>query len=120
MVHRVTETISQKKEHFKRFPTNPAERRDVMEGFYDIYQIPGVIGAIDGSHIPIIVNPGGANAHRFMNRNGYYSFNCQLVCKHLLFTNVVCRWCGSAHDSRIFQESNLCAQLGRGEVSEFC
>ncbi|XP_064617361.1 putative nuclease HARBI1 [Liolophura sinensis] len=80
------------------------------EGFYEITHFPGVIGAIDGSHVAI-VNAGGRDALRF-----YYSLNCQLVCDHqLIFTNVVARWYGSAHDSRVFEESELFRKFQTGE-----
>ncbi|XP_041367014.1 putative nuclease HARBI1 [Gigantopelta aegis] len=115
VVHRVTAAICEKKDNFIHFPKIPMERHDVMRGFYDISQLPGIIGAIDGSHV-LVVNPGGVTAQCFMNRKGYYSLNCQLVCNHLLlFTNMVCRWYGSVHDSRIFEESRLCRQFRRGE-----
>lgn len=70
-----------------------------------------VIGAIDCTHIPII-NPGGEDSTRFVNRKGYYSINTQVVCDAgMTVTNIVVRWPGSTHDSRIFQNSRLCMQL---------
>uniref|UniRef100_A0A8C4RES4 Putative nuclease HARBI1 n=1 Tax=Eptatretus burgeri TaxID=7764 RepID=A0A8C4RES4_EPTBU len=115
VIHRVTAAICAKKMHLLHFPDSPEERRAATEGFYAISRFPGVIGAIDGSHVAI-VNPGGPNALRYMNRKGYYSLNCQFVCDHLLlFTNVVARWYGSAHDSRIFEESRLLEKFQRGE-----
>jgi len=32
------------------------------------------------------------------------------------FTNIVSRWYGSAHDSRMFENSNLCMDLEEGKV----
>jgi len=41
----------------------------------------------------------------------------QAVCDHaLVFTDTVVRWYGSAHDSRIFENSNICYRLEEGEV----
>ncbi|XP_064628013.1 putative nuclease HARBI1 [Lineus longissimus] len=115
-IHRVTREICDRKGNFITFPETQAERLRVQQGFRDIAQFPGVIGALDGSHVPI-ANPRGINAQRFMNRKGYYSLNCQLVCDHeLCFTNVVSRWYGSAHDSRIFEESRLCQRFRAGEL----
>ena len=114
-IHRVTAAICARKIQFIHFPDSPQERRLVSEGFYEIMQFPGVVGAIDGSHVAI-VSPGGRFALRFMNRKGYYSLNCQFVCDHTyLFTNVVARWYGSAHDSRVFEESQLFRQFQAGE-----
>ena len=52
---------------------------------------PGVIGAIDCTHIPVI-NPGGQDSARFVNRKGYYSVNTQVVCDAgMKVTNIVPR-----------------------------
>ena len=49
------------------------------------------------------------------NRKGYFSLNVQAVCDtKLMFTNIVCRWPGSTHDSRIFDNSALCSQFRNG------
>ena len=115
VVHRVSEAICARRGLFIHFPNTPEERRTATEGFYEIAEFPGIVGAIDGSHVAI-VNPGGNGAARFMNRKGYYSLNCQFVADHqLLFTNVVARWYGSAHDSRIFEESDLFRKFQMGE-----
>ena len=107
VIHRVAAAICERQNIFICFPNTHAERRGVMEGFHEMAEFQGVIGAIDGSHVAI-TSPGGINVERFMNRKGYYSLNCKFVCDHqLLFTNVVARWYGSAHDARIFQESQL-------------
>lgn len=116
VIQEVTESICRRKRHFIKFPLSSDDRRAVMVGFHNIQGCPGVVGAIDGCHIRI-ANPGGANAVRFINRKGFYSLNCQLCCNHrMIFTNVVSRWYGSAHDSRIFEESLLCRKLKNGEI----
>uniref|UniRef100_A0A673WVB2 DDE Tnp4 domain-containing protein n=1 Tax=Salmo trutta TaxID=8032 RepID=A0A673WVB2_SALTR len=45
---------------------------------------------------------------------GYCSINVQAVCDKGQLTNIVARWPGSTHDSRIFDNSHLCAMLERG------
>jgi len=73
-----------------------------------------VVGSIDCTHIPII-SPGGDNAELYRNRKGYFSINCQAVCDaELNFTNIVARWYGSSHDSRIFENSSLYENLISG------
>ena len=48
----------------------------------------------------------------YRNRKGFFSINVQAVCdSDLKFTNIIARWPGSVHDSRIFNNSRLCAQL---------
>ncbi|XP_064642089.1 putative nuclease HARBI1 [Lineus longissimus] len=72
VVRRVSEAICGWKERFIRFPTTAEERRVMMQGFYEIAAFPGVIGAIDGTHVAI-VSPGGADAIRFINRKQFDS-----------------------------------------------
>ena len=50
--------------------------------------IPGVVGLIDCTHIPII-SPGGDNAELFRNRKGYFSINVQAICDHELILLIV-------------------------------
>ena len=38
----------------------------------------------------------------------------------LKFTNIVARWPGSVHDSRIFQSSRLCGQLESWDIQGVC
>ena len=43
-----------------------------------------------------------------MNRKGFFSINCQPTCSaNMMITNVVARWSGGTHDSRIFKEFRL-------------
>ena len=35
----------------------------------------------------------------------------------MLFANLVVNWPGSAHDSRVFRESGICAALNRGDYN---
>ena len=79
-------------------------------------RIPGIVDAIDCTHIHI-QSPGGDTAELFRNRKGFFSINAQAICDHdLILTNGVARWPGSTHDSRIFESSNICARLERREI----
>ena len=43
--------------------------------------------------------------------------NVQAVCDPIMrFTNIVCRWIGSMHDSRIFDNSAICAKFKNNEI----
>ena len=67
--------------------------------FESKYGFPGVVGAIDCTHVKI-KSVGGENAELFRNRKGIFSINVQAVCgPDLLFFDVVSRWPGSTHDS---------------------
>jgi len=69
---------------------------------------------VDGTHIRI-VSPGGDEAEIYRNRKGFFSINMQGVCtSDLKFVNLVARWKGSVHDSRVFENSRISAVLANG------
>jgi hypothetical protein len=53
------------------------------EGFHSIAQFPNVIGAIDGTLIPI-QGLSGAEEPNFVCRKGYHAINVQAVADHNL------------------------------------
>ena len=111
----VSQSIAKRKQVFINFPTG-LSLSEVKRQFHEIARFPNVIGCIDGTHIPIS-SPGGEQAELYGNRKGYFSINVQAVCDATLcFTNIVCRWPGSTHDSRVFSNSALCCQLEDGSI----
>jgi len=115
VVRRVTQAIARLATDVVCCPSTRAEQAEVMRGFHDIAQFPGIIGAIDCTHVPV-QSPGGDDAELFRNRKGYFSLNVQAVSSSdLKFSNVVSRWYGSAHDATIFAHSRLCARFESGE-----
>ena len=68
------------------------------------------MGAIDGSHIPIIAPH--KNHRDFCNRKGYYSIILQgTVDSFGQFIDVVVGWPGSVHDARVFSNSGIYRKL---------
>ncbi|XP_026414488.1 uncharacterized protein LOC113310123, partial [Papaver somniferum] len=62
------------------------------------------IGAMDGTHIPAMVEKRNAAVYR--NRHGITSQNVLAVCKFdLEFIYVISGWEGSAHDSKILNDA---------------
>ncbi|OXA40695.1 putative nuclease HARBI1 [Folsomia candida] len=113
LVKRVSKAIAKLRGRLIHFPSFQ-EADKVQQEFYKIAGFPGVIGSIDCTHIHII-SPGGDDAELFRNRKGRFSVNVQATCDaSLCFTNVVARWYGSAHDSRIFENSLLFDDLQNG------
>lgn len=109
-VRQVIKEIAKHSREFIKFPSEE-ELIYVKNQFYQRCGIPCVIGAIDCTQIPI-ASPGGENAEVFRNRKGFFSINMQAVTDaNGCFTNAVCRWPGSTHDSTIFNNSRLCASL---------
>ncbi|XP_054801614.1 uncharacterized protein LOC129305674 [Prosopis cineraria] len=62
------------------------------------------IGAIDGTHIPCVVNV--SEQQKYIGRKGIPTQNVMAVCDwDMCFTFVLAGWEGTAHDSRIFQHA---------------
>jgi len=73
-----------------------------------------VSGAVDGCIIDID-SPGGPDAELFRNRKGNFSLNIQGICDpDLNFTNIVVKWYGSCHDTRMFENSKIGADIENG------
>ncbi|TGZ51682.1 putative nuclease HARBI1 [Temnothorax longispinosus] len=104
IVAKVSKAIAAHLPHFVHFP-------DIMEAlqmeFYNIAGFPQVIGCIDCTHIRIKC-PNQERAMLYINRKGFYSINVQVVCDaQRRILDIVARWRGSAHDSRIWNSSRL-------------
>ncbi|XP_039311912.1 protein ALP1-like isoform X1 [Solenopsis invicta] len=68
--------------------------------------IPQLIGAIDGTHIPIL--PPSDGYRDFINRKGWPSMILQVVVDNKYrFRNIYCGSPGSCHDAAVFQTSKL-------------
>ncbi len=81
--------------------------------------IVGVLGALDGSHVKI-KKPPTDDAEEFRCRKGYMSVNVQCICSpDLKFTNIVARWKGSTHDSRIWRNSHIYSRFLANEFEGY-
>ncbi|XP_035986731.1 putative nuclease HARBI1 [Fundulus heteroclitus] len=90
---------------FVKLPTD-IEATNIMESFKEKWGYPICIGAIDGSHIPIVA----PNERRvdYFNRKGWYSINMQaLVDDRYMFRDICVGWSGSTHDARVLVNSQL-------------
>ena len=116
IVAKVTREIASLRGHFIFFP-GADETVHVHRRFHDIAGIPGVVGAIDCTHIAI-QSPGGDQAELYRNRKGYFSINVQAIGdSNYMIRNIVARWPGSTHDSRIFDNSHICARFEHQEIN---
>ncbi|XP_028173906.1 putative nuclease HARBI1 [Ostrinia furnacalis] len=112
---RVARAIARHSETYIKMPESLTEQEKVMREFYNIRRFPSVLGCIDCTHIKI-KKYGGDAAQYYINRKGYYSMNVQVTCDaELKIMDIVARWRGSTHDSRIFNESTLKERFERGE-----
>lgn len=103
-IHKVCYAIAALKPDYIKMPSGNDVRK-TMRDFFNVMRFPGILGAIDCTHIPI-TSPGGENAEVYRNWHGYFSLNVQAICDaKLRCLNIVARWPGSAHDSNIFANS---------------
>ncbi|XP_056001753.1 putative nuclease HARBI1 [Ostrea edulis] len=70
---------------------------------------PGVVGCTDETIIKIQASK--ENEADYICQKGYYALNIQYQ-----IIDLVAKWPGSVHDSRIFRESALCTYLEEGQI----
>ena len=86
------------------------EVENLTQIFLEHDGFPQCIGAIDGTRIPIC-QP-NQNYTDYINRKEFTSINVQALYDYrYCFLNVVVKWPGSVHHSRIFLQSNLNQKL---------
>ncbi|KAJ0174011.1 hypothetical protein K1T71_010157 [Dendrolimus kikuchii] len=112
---RVARALARHSADFIKMPTSFSEEQKLMEEFYQIGGFPSVIGSIGCTYIKI-KKYGGNSAEIYINKKGFHLLNVQVVCDASLhIRNIVARWRQNAHDSRMFDESNLKESFERGE-----
>jgi len=96
-------------DEFITIPTGQ-KAQAVMEAFEEKRGFPGVMGAIDGTHIPIKAPK--HNHEQYINRKGFFSIQLQVICDpDLLITDVFCGYPGSVHDTCVFRNSPICCEV---------
>lgn len=95
------------------------DKHSIMRTFEQLKGFPGVLGAIDGTHIAI--TPPSQHESDYVNRKGFHSVILQAVCKYdRVFTDIYCGWPGRLHDARVFRNSdigqNLVALCGQNHI----
>ena len=104
--------VAIKKKLLKKFISWPsrATMDRYAEEFQGIHQIPYVVGAVDGSHIPIVAPQ--LHAADYYNRKGFHSILLQgVVSAKCLFWDFDIGWAGSMHDANLW---------GRTEIGQYC
>ncbi|MBW0542947.1 hypothetical protein O181_082662 [Austropuccinia psidii MF-1] len=93
---------------------NDAEWNVIRDSFKRRQGLTNIIGAIDGTHIPIIPPPND-EWNSYVNRKGWHSivFQC-IVDGEGNFRNVFGGLPGSVHDSRLFRKSKIGRDLLNG------
>ncbi|XP_040072840.1 putative nuclease HARBI1 [Ixodes scapularis] len=111
-VRRVALALAKQAPHFIRWPT-AAEVPELQRQFYAVDGFPGVVGAIDGTHVRIQGPP--LHEEVFVNRHFYHSINVELVVDaRSRILNVVAKWPGSVHDSYVLSQSSVGENFATG------
>lgn len=96
---------------YVKFPSTENELETVKRDFNRKYGIPGIVGVVDGTHIILSALPHNIE-QPYVNRKGLHSLNVQIVCdSNMIITNVNARYAGSTHDSYVFRNSRVFANL---------
>ena len=104
--------MANRRNQFIQFPDND-DFAEISPQFFNIAGFPGVIGAIDGTHIPILAP--SEFEETFVIRKNNHSINTQVCCNsNYELTNVVAKWPGSTHDARILRESTIAEEFETG------
>lgn len=97
-------------------PRTEADWKRIAERWNQTSKLRGIVGAIDGTHIPICRPFASDLAEPFFNRKGYYSYNVQAVCDDRgIFINVAVGAPGCMNDSGILNRSSFC-QIGEATI----
>ena len=117
IVNRVTDVLMDIKDDHIKWPTADRDRDQIQWDFFLESGFPGAIGAIDCTHVRLDGARLGDNEHVYVNRKGEKTINVQLICtRKFVITNVVAKWPGSTHDSRILQNSGVGQMYERGQL----
>ena len=105
---------------YVKWPSH-SEQRETAEFYDDKYGFPGVVGAIDGTHIQISRPPDRFFPQDyFSNRTKKFTMNCQIsAVQDLRFTSVDVGHPGKDHDARVFRASDLWFESGERVESLF-
>ena len=100
------------------FPRSRKETAEAIKQFKVFCQcrIPQVLGALDGTHIPIVA-PNVDGKVDYFSRKQRYTISTQgLVGANLVFLDVATGFPGSCHDARNLRNTSLHSQAENGEI----
>ncbi|XP_071649301.1 uncharacterized protein [Temnothorax longispinosus] len=106
---RVVTALCRIAHRFIKWPQR-AEIEEIKEKFQKLSHIPGVLGAIDGTYIPIKAPQ--IDPEVYINRKCFYGITLQAICDpSLKFIDCFAGYPSSVSDVRIFRNSDIYAQI---------
>nr|XP_049695562.1 putative nuclease HARBI1 isoform X4 [Helicoverpa armigera]XP_049698868.1 putative nuclease HARBI1 isoform X1 [Helicoverpa armigera]XP_049707731.1 putative nuclease HARBI1 [Helicoverpa armigera] len=115
VIRAVTSAINEKLlRKYIKFPMTQGERHAAKQKFRNAPQpFPGVIGAIDCTHIKILAPKTNEESYVSGHHEGH-SLNVQAVCDpDLIILNINARWPGARHDAHIWANSPVRSTMKR-------
>jgi len=104
----VTEALLLQSSAYIKWPETDFQQQSITKGFH---KIPGVIGCVDGTYIPM-TGKSGDKRDAYICRKGFASMHAQITCTDkLVITDITTGFPGSVHDARVFRNSSLYATL---------
>ncbi|CAG8668214.1 17244_t:CDS:2, partial [Gigaspora rosea] len=83
-------------------------KKEIHDEFQEMQGFPLVIGAIDGSHIPLFQAPDRINKDVYFSRKHKYGIHLQGIVDHKgHFIHYDIGWPASEHDAKVFQNSSI-------------
>ncbi|KAJ8369796.1 hypothetical protein SKAU_G00098240 [Synaphobranchus kaupii] len=102
---------------YNSYPFTADEQERVKAEFVRSFNFPGVIGAVDCTHIAL--RAPSVDEHAYVNRKNFHSLNVQIICDtRMQLLNVCSKWPGSTHDSFILHHSRVGLHLEAGESGD--
>ncbi|KPP79692.1 putative nuclease HARBI1 [Scleropages formosus] len=105
-VTNVTNALVEKASSFIGFARDNSTKNQSKEDFYRVAGMPDVLGVVDCAHIAI--KAPNAEDLSYINKKGFHSINCQLVCDSRgLLLSAETHWPGSLSDGEVFKQSSV-------------
>ena len=111
-VQDVVAALFELKDEYIHFPQTVAETTASIGTFEDLSRLPSIVGAIDGTHIPI--NAPRESAVDYFSRYQHHDFGIQAVADRRLDFSV--EYPGSMHDALILRNSSLYQKAEQGDI----
>lgn len=106
IIHYVTNAIIECYSGLIQMPVTREECSQISFSFYEVADMPNIVGCVDGCLIPI--QRPSRNEHVFVSRKGFHAMNAMFVCRpNLLFSYVDAKFPGATQDAAVYRESSL-------------